>query len=119
MAVGRNDSSYELFPCRKQCQVEGQDYSSKYKIWALQNFIPTIVIKVFWGKKKVVKALFKFFWVKFVVLGCFSAWFKGKNSQKVRKKIVKISEKNPLLNKHFLRLPLWSFKPNTFERYAW
>ena len=70
-------------------------------MWILLNFTLFKLYKIspalwrlrFFGVKKVLKSLFKFFWVKFVVLGCFSAWFKGKNSQKVRKKIEKISEK--------------------------
>ena len=73
-------------------------YKISPALWKLRFFEVPKLLKFFF--------LFLFFGVKFVVLGCFSAWFKGKNSQKVRKKIVKISEKNPLLNKHFLRLPL-------------
>ena len=57
----------------KQCLVEGQGYSSKSKILAFQNFTHSIVIKVF-GVKKVLKSLFKFFGVNFVVSGCF--WFR-------------------------------------------
>ena len=43
----------------KQCQIEGQDYSSKSKILALQNFICTIVIMAF-GVKKGFKVLVQF-----------------------------------------------------------
>ena len=34
----------EMYVYMKQCQVEGQDYSAKSRIWALQNFTGTIEI---------------------------------------------------------------------------
>ena len=39
----------------KQCQLEGQDYSSKSSIWALQNFTCTFEIKVFGGTKSILR----------------------------------------------------------------